>query len=721
MVNTFNSESKFFALLIGIDYYEPNPYYSSLMGAVKDIYLVDTYLTDSLNIPQEQITKLTSPIEEESNLQAIRAMGQKLILPTYKNIVKAFDELTEQAKTGDIVYIHYSGHGCRAKTLFPEIKPDKQDEGIVPRDIGESGQYLRDVEIATLLKRMTDKGLIVSVIFDSCHSGGATRGDYAIRGSSEIDNNDRPFQSLVANKNELIDNWKQLKKGGSREGWLPNQRNYVFLLPNQRNYVFLGACRPSEFAYEYAVQGKERHGALTYWMIDTLQNSTTGLTYQSLYNRIKGVIQSKFSNQLPMLFGEDKRLVFGDKTVSIPYTLNLISVNEQQTEVTLDGGAAQGLTTGTQFAIYPFNTVDFSDKEKVLAVVEIPKVQGSSSIAKVLLEKDGGIEVKGKLQPGSPALILAAPINLIRRVRFYLKELGEQENQLPQELFEQQNEALEKIRQALINNGWVVEVEEGEESDYQVAVGRKGEYEICIGMPLTNLRPLLMINDPNAPEAVVKRLVHLAKYQGTAELDNPSSTLSKYLEVELLDKNKQPFPDPKNIVLESGTICLRITNNYSRSLNIAILDLEPTWGIYKVDIEEENEPFYELGSGKVLELDYLEFEAPERDDYEQANEILKVFAVKGLANFKWLTLPPLDEEQQSRGNLDLELENKKEELTKRGVTRGEELIINPLNNLLSTIGAELNDPPQITRSVRRKPNSNAEWTTKQIQITMKSR
>lgn len=711
MVNTVNFQSQFYALLIGIDYYEPNPYYSSLMGAVRDINLVDTYLKKTLNIPQEQITKLTSPIEEDSNLQAIRGTNEKTIPPTYKNIVKAFDELTQQAKSGDIVYIHYSGHGGRSKTLFPEIKPDKQDESIVPRDIGSSNQYLRDVEMATLLKRMTDKGLIVSVVFDSCHSGGATRGDYAIRGSSEIDNNDRSFHSLVAEKNELIDNWKQLKKGSSRQGWLPNPRNYVFL----------AACRTSESAYEYSVHRKERHGALTYWMIDTLRNTTTELTYQSLYNRIKGVINGKFPNQFPMLFGDENRLVFGDKTVSIPYTLNLTDVNEQQTEVTLDAGAAQGLMTGTQFAIYPFNTNNFSDKEKVLAVVEITKIKGSSSTAKVLLEKDGGIEVKGKIETGCPALILSAPVNLIRRVRFYLKEVGEQENQLPKELFEQQNEALEKVRQALINNGWVVEVKEGEESDYQVAVGREGEYEICIGMPLTNLRPFLMIDEPNAPEMVVKRLVHLAKYQGTAELDTPNSTLSKYLEVELLDKNKQPFPDPNNIVLESGMTCLRIKNNYSRSLNIAILDLEPTWGIYKVDIEEENEPFYELASGEELKLDDLEFEAPEGDDYEQAEETLKVFAVKGLANFKWLTLPPLDEEQQSRGNLDLELENKKEELTRRGVTRGEELTVNPLNNLLSMMGAEVNEPPNITRSFRREPNSNAEWTTKQIQITMKKK
>ncbi|MGD1699091.1 caspase family protein [Dapis sp. BLCC M229] len=710
MVNIANPGTKFYALLIGINYYEPNPYYESLKGAVRDIDLVDTYLRDTLNIPQEQITRLTSPIEEESNLQAIRAKRQEEILPSYENIVKAFDELTQKAKPGDLVYIHYSGHGGQAKTIFPEIKPDKQDEGIVPRDIGESGRYLRDVEIATLLKRMTDKGLIVSVVFDSCHSGGATRGDYAIRGIAEVDNSERTEQSLVAAKDELMNNWKQLTTGHSMDGWLPNQKNYVFL----------AACRPSESAYEYAIHGKERHGALTYWMIDTLRNSTSELTYQSLYSRVKGMIQSKFSNQLPMLLGEGDRLVFGDKTVSTYYTVNLIKVNTEQTEVTLDAGAAQGLTTGTQFAIYPFNTRDFANKEQVLAAVEITKVQGSTSIAKVLLPGDGGIEVKGKLEPGCPALILAAPINLIRRVRFYLKEAGEQEHQLPPDLVQKQETALQAVRDALADNGWVVEVKEGEEGDYQVAVGREGEYEICIGMPLKNLRPPLMIDDAAAPEIVVKRLVHLAKYQATAELDNPNSKLSQYLEYELLDQNKQPFPDQNNIVLESGTVCLRLKNNYFRSLNIAILDLEPTWGIFQIDIEDIDAPFYELASGEVLELDDFEFKAPEGVVYEQAKETLKVFVVKGLANFKWLTLPPLDEEQQDRGYIKRELDKKKEELIEIGVQRGEELEINPLDKLLTTIGAEINEPPKINRSFRRKPNSNTEWTSKEIQVTVKT-
>ena len=43
----------FYALLIGIDYYEPNLLFGSLRGAVRDIDWVSDYLYKSLKIPSE--------------------------------------------------------------------------------------------------------------------------------------------------------------------------------------------------------------------------------------------------------------------------------------------------------------------------------------------------------------------------------------------------------------------------------------------------------------------------------------------------------------------------------------------------------------------------------------------------------------------------------------------------------------------------------------------
>jgi hypothetical protein len=669
------------ALLIGIDHYQPNPYYKCLQGAVRDIDKVAGYLEKSLQIPSERITRLTSPLPDNNTLSDDRAARQE-IPPTYDNIVKSFNYITETAQAKDLVYIHYSGHGGRPKTIFPDLKGVGQyDESLVPMDVGDDGYYLRDVEMATLLKRMTDKSLIITVIFDSCHT------------------KDRPKDSAVATREELVQNWASITQGVKMEGWLPNQRDYVFL----------GACRPSEFAYESAFDGKERNGALTYWMIETLISNPTGLTYQSLYDRITGQIQSRFPNQLPMLLGESDRFVFGSEIKAIQYSLTVIDVSSLQ--VTLNGGLAQGLSRGTRFSLYPVGS-DFSDKQKCLAMVGITELQASTSIAKILTEEDSGVSaIIEKIEPGLPAVMESAPVDLKQLVRLHLKKAGDKEDNLPQEFADKQAAALEQVRQAMQINGWVTEVQGDEEGHYQVAVGKNGEYEICKCTPIKNLTPALSIDDSESPARVVKRLVHIAKYKLIETLDNPQSKLS--IEFDLLDEDQQPFPDRNNIKLKTGMVYLRIKNTDNQPLNIAILDLEATWQITPLSIQKQNVAFYELDQGQIL-TEAMAFYVPEGEEYKNRKEKIKLFATNGIANFNWLSLPSLDEDLSRRGSsLDEELQQL---VDKKGTVRGQKSQISPLNHLLSQIGADIDKSPQISRAIRPKPTPNADWTTRTIEV-----
>jgi hypothetical protein len=690
----------FYALLIGIDYYLPNPLFTSLQGAVRDIDKVADYLDKALKIPPEKIARLTSPLPDNNSLGDVRS-ARKEIPPTYQNIVNAFHSITESAKTGDLVYIHYSGHGGRAKTIYPDLKGAGQfDESLVPMDAGNDSYYLRDVEMTTLLKRMTDKGLIVTVVFDSCHSGGATRGDGEIRGArdGQVDTNDRPQDSTVATRAELAQNWLLQTQNSWKDSWLPNQRDYVFL----------GACRPTEYAYEAAFgTGKERNGALTYWMLDTL-NSNPHLTYQALYERVKGQIQSKFPDQLPMLFGESDRLVFGSEIKSVKYSLTVVDVDFNR--VRLDGGLAQGISRGSRFALYPVGS-DFTSRQQRLAVVEIIDVQAATAIAKILAVEESGIltEIEN-IEPGLPAVMESASVDLQRRVRLYEKAVGDNENDLPVELAAKQAVALAKVRQVLQGNGWVREVQsELEEGHYQVAIDRQGEYEISRLTPIQNLTPALNIDAVESPAEVVKRLVHLVKYQAAQDLDNPSSELTKAIEYELLNDERQPLPDPNNISLKSGDrVYVRLKNISAQSLSVAILDFEATWEISQIPIQGDRGAFYSLQPQEET-WTRLRFNIPAGANYQQAKETLKLFVTRGMANFQWLILPSLDKEadavhQAMRGMLNARLKA--------------EVNPSPLAKLLSTIGANIDTPPLITRAVY-DPDPNVEWLTKSILLTVK--
>ncbi|NJQ98068.1 MAG: caspase family protein [Hydrococcus sp. CSU_1_8] len=311
-----NSSPDLYALLIGVNCYLPNrlsdgSIYRNLDGAVKDIEDVEKFLLRQPQKPKE-IFKLTATSEGEGTLMSPPTpIEPREKLATYENIIQHFDRITNTAKQGDLVYIHYSGHGGRAKTTKPEIKSNNIDEALVPTDIGTGeGQYVRDWELAILLQRMVNKELLVTVILDSCHSGGSTRGGKAkIRGLQQdaIDETLKLRESLVKataeELNAIAPSWQKTKY--ATRGGIP----VATMIPEAKGYVLLAACRPSEFAYEDAFDDSgESNGALTYWLLDTLNQPSPGITYKTIHDRISGKINTQFPTQNPMILGEGDRL-----------------------------------------------------------------------------------------------------------------------------------------------------------------------------------------------------------------------------------------------------------------------------------------------------------------------------------------------------------------------------------------------------------------------------
>jgi len=105
---------------------------------------------------------------------------------TKAGIVTQFKNLTARCKAGDIVYIHFSGHGQQVTDVNGDESDDKMDESWIPydaylkygrRDRGE--KHLIDDEINVLLTaikhKIGDSGKML-VVVDACHSGNSTWG-----------------------------------------------------------------------------------------------------------------------------------------------------------------------------------------------------------------------------------------------------------------------------------------------------------------------------------------------------------------------------------------------------------------------------------------------------------------------------------------------------------------------------------------------------------------
>lgn len=714
MSNQSDLIPKFYALLIGIDRYLPNqlPHggsYESLHGCVRDIDRVEALLKNMLKVPEAGIFKLVA-----SHVHGSTQPSEQL--PTYENMVTKFKELTKIAQPGDRVYIHYSGHGGRSVTAYPDLKGKNAiDESLVPMDIGNpQARYLRDLELAKLLQSMVDKRLVVTLVLDSCHSGGATRGgveNASVRGLSKniVDTTPRPTESLVASTEELIQNWQSLTKKEEKTRNLTATSGW---LPEPKGYVLLAACRDNELAHERPFNGKEKNGVLTYWLLDSLKTLGTGITYKVLHDRILAKIYGESKQQTPMLQGEGDRLVFDGQSMSCQYAVTVLTVDAAN-RVLLQAGAAQGVGEGAEFAIYELGTTDFTQTDKRVALAKIIEVDAEESWAEIteilrqekpartlrLYRPSAAIApTQASIEDGAPALLLSPGVKLIRKVRL----LPPEENRQPKGIEPKKALAAVKATKAMVEGNRRLELLSEDASNeavaYYVSINEKGEYEILdADGTIINLRPSLKVEEPDAASSVVGRLVHLSQYDAILQLDNnnPTSNLKGKLKVELCSDAEnwaelKPLNAPGNVpALKVGEYgYLRIRNESNQDLNITVMVLQPDWSIDQLHPQAPSAfELLEHGKEKLIRLC-----ASLPEDYTEGADIIKVFATVGATNFSWLKLPALDQPPMRMHS-----------------TRAS----NPLEELFASVKSE--NP---TRNLTAVTLSNDNWTTAEIKIVV---
>jgi hypothetical protein len=88
--------------------------------------------------------------------------------PTKRNIEDAFSRMTQYSKAGDVVFVHYSGHGGKVVDTSGD-EDDGFDETLIPVDFKTAGQIIDDDVLKILVKPMR-AGVHVTVLMDCCHS-----------------------------------------------------------------------------------------------------------------------------------------------------------------------------------------------------------------------------------------------------------------------------------------------------------------------------------------------------------------------------------------------------------------------------------------------------------------------------------------------------------------------------------------------------------------------
>lgn len=179
---------------------------------------------------------------------------------TASNIRKAMKNLQTETRAGDIVYLHFSGHGQPFEDLDGD-EDDGWDESIIPYDAQKEyakGQYeganhITDDELHSYFQRLMSKvgpSGLVCVVIDACHAGNTYMGD-------EEDEEETFLR-------------------GTKKGFSPNTKDYhprinakgsfqIAKKVDQGDIIVLEACRSYQSNYEIKQKGKY-YGPLSYYV-----------------------------------------------------------------------------------------------------------------------------------------------------------------------------------------------------------------------------------------------------------------------------------------------------------------------------------------------------------------------------------------------------------------------------------------------------------------------
>jgi Caspase domain len=348
------------ALLIGINLYEPSGTtaqhpagcvygrcelgsFDNLDGAVNDAQSMADVLTNpKFGFPADKVVLLTNPAPPQPRpgivtLPATQTDRDGILAAMQKYLV-------DTPQKGDTVVFYDASHGSlrvnskgTKMTVLLNGKYVHADSTLVPADAYKGGFDVRDREMTHIFNAALDKGVHLTVIFDSCHSGGATRGITKLRPRT------LPYDSRdIAEAPELLAN------GQPRPA--PTER------PDNPALVFSAAQQDQEANEADASPAMpESHGAFTAALVEALQVLPADAPASIVYQRVKAVLEgSSAASQNPDLDATAARRqqpLFGGAAspTDAGKVRAAVIKSDPNGTVQLDAGRVSGIGVGSEF------------------------------------------------------------------------------------------------------------------------------------------------------------------------------------------------------------------------------------------------------------------------------------------------------------------------------------------------------------------------------------
>jgi Caspase domain len=319
------------------------------------------------------------------------------LLPTRANILRALDDLAETSGPGDVVFVHFSGHG----SLEPGTNPnDGPAPTFLPLDVGRwNGQAgfvenaIRQSDMRARVDRIANRGAFVWGVFDACHAAAL------VRRPGSIEAPRRFVEPAVLGV--PLGAVERSQAAAERSGDGPRVLRGLSLgrPPTNREgggTVFFYAAQAGESAVELKLPmgaaASKQHGLFSYLVAQTLQDARP-MSYRQLGQAVLSTyagIPAAYST--PVFTGNAlDHLVLGQGSVPVRQWPLLVG-----SELSVDAGALSGLVPGAVLAVLPGPTA--SDADLVGHVRVVSAELGRATLA----------PVEHGTRPAPPRSVLAA-------------------------------------------------------------------------------------------------------------------------------------------------------------------------------------------------------------------------------------------------------------------------------------------------------------------------
>lgn len=261
------------ALLVGINDYQG---ISDLNGCVNDV-------TNMRNILKTYLGFTNSDIRVLLDARA-----------TKENIVSRLNQMVGEAKSGDFLVFHFSGHGSQIRDRDEQDElVDHMDELICPYDMNWDNGFITDDLLNSIFKKLPS-GVILEVFLDSCHSGTGLR-DLNFGRPYELGPENPTLYRYLPPPKDI-----ECRFEGEEEELKPTRKLFRSKDRSAVHHILWAGCMDSQTSAD-AFINNAYNGAFTYFFCKHIRDTNGSATRKELLTRIRSSLKHGGYSQIPQL------------------------------------------------------------------------------------------------------------------------------------------------------------------------------------------------------------------------------------------------------------------------------------------------------------------------------------------------------------------------------------------------------------------------------------